>query len=103
MRKERENDLRQHRHVKNLRDIVKRISKEKLDITFYARSSDKPFEITGSHIVVYDRSPRWPRAKPERWLYQRLLIPAEAARASGAKVEDILKLLESTLLTADDE
>jgi hypothetical protein len=103
LRKHRENDLQQKQHVKNLRHIVKTVSKEKLDITFYARSSDKPFEITDGHIVVYDQSPRWPRSKPERWLYQRLLIPVEAARASGAKLEDIVSLLESALLNPIDD
>jgi len=103
LRKERENDLRQNRHISSLRDSVKKISKGKLEIAFHSKKSDKPFEIDDNRIVIYDKSSRWPRSKPERWLSQRLLIPAEAARASGAKLNEVLKLLESTLLTSIDE
>jgi hypothetical protein len=103
LRKERDNETEQKNHIRELRDAVKNASKGKLEINFYNRSADKAFEHVDGHIVIYDQSPRWPRSKRDRRLYQRLLIPAEAARKSGAKLEEVIELLKSTLLRPTDD
>ena len=103
LRKDRENQDPAEATYQKSYEAVKKISKGKLDIAFQSKKSDKPFEIEADRIVVYDKSSDWPRSQPERWLYQRLLIPVEAARYSGAKFEEVLKHLESSLLTSIDE
>jgi hypothetical protein len=88
----------QTEHVNELKRLVEVASKQKLSLAFHNTDGDRAFEIKSGKIVVNNESPRWPKAKQERRMCQRMLIPAMAAIKSGASTQELIKLLEMILL-----
>jgi len=70
----------------------------KFVLEFSDQDNPQPYAVGDNQIAVYDSSPRWPRSRSERLLYQQLLIPVRAAIAAGASAEQVLALLEDILL-----
>jgi histidine kinase/DNA gyrase B/HSP90-like ATPase len=101
LRKERSNEAEQKQHVQKLKSLVGKATAGKYEVVFQKRKSEKPFELEGNTIIVFDQSPQWPRSKQERRLYQTILIPVQVAVASGATSQRLAKLLESTLLASN--
>lgn len=97
-RRERVEEHARKEHVRELRDLVSLASGGKLALRFSERETDKAYTVGARAITVYDASPGWPRSASDRRLYQRVLVPARAAIAAGKSAEQILAILEKTLL-----
>ena len=97
-RRERREEQAFTEHTQRLAKRVQQASGGSLSLKFSSEADPQPYVVGGKHITVYDKSPRWPRSRSERLLYQRLLIPVKAAIAAGASVEQVLALLEEILL-----
>jgi hypothetical protein len=97
-RRERREEQGLREHIQNLRERVKLASNGNLVLVFSEEDNRQPYIIGEGRITVYNGSPRWPRAIKERRLCQQLLVPAKAAAASGASVEQVLASLEKSLL-----
>jgi hypothetical protein len=97
-RKERSDEQIEKRHVRELRELVQLASEGRLTLKFSTRDEPRPYAVGENQITVYDGSSSWPRSSSERRLYQRLLIPARAAIATGASAEQVLDFLEKILL-----
>lgn len=97
-RRERREEQSFTEHTQDLEERVQQASGGNLGIKFSSKASPQPYIVQGKQITVYDKSPRWPRSRSERLLYQRLLIPIRAAIAAGASVEQVLALMEEILL-----
>lgn len=85
-------------HISELRRLVEFASRQKLSLAFHNTGGDRAFEIRDGKLVVHNASPRWPKAKQEKRLCQRMLISAVAAITSGASSRELVKTLESILL-----
>ncbi len=97
-RRERREDEAHSKHVQKLTDQVQQVSGGKLAVKFSDEDSPQPYVVGDNQMTVYNNSPRWPRSRSERLLYQQLLIPLRAAIATGASAEQVLSLLEEFLL-----
>jgi hypothetical protein len=97
-RRERREDEAHRKHIQKLTDQVQQVSGGKLVVKFSNEDSPQPYAVGDNQVTVYDSSPRWPRSRSERLLYQQLLIPVRAAIATGASAEQVLDLLEELLL-----
>lgn len=85
-------------HVSEMRQLVEFASKGKLSLAFHNTGGDSAFEIRAGKLVVHNESRRWPKAKQEKRLCQRILICAVAALRSGESPREVMKILESALL-----
>ena len=97
-RKERAEGEAQRHHVQRLRHLVNLASHGALTLRFSTRIRPRPYDIAAGTMTVYDRSPSWPRSAAARRLHQEVLVPARAALSVGASGEEVLDLLERTLL-----
>jgi hypothetical protein len=97
-RKTRTNAERLKEHIAKLQAAVDGISKRKMIVSFSAKESLILYEVSGNRLIVYDESRSWPRRVQDRRLLQQFLVPAKAAASSGMSSNEILKLLESSLL-----
>ena len=85
-------------HVEMLAEQVQLASASRFALDFVTKKNPEPYILEGDHVVVFDGSPRWPRSSSERRLYQQVLVSVRAAVAAGASAEQVLALLEETLL-----
>jgi len=97
-RRDRREEQAHRKHVQKLTEQVQQVSEGKLVLKFSDEDNPQPYVVGDNQITVYDSSPRWPRSRSERLLYQQLLIPVRAAIATGASAEQVLDLLEEFLL-----
>jgi len=97
-RRDRREEQAHREHVQKLTEQIRRASGGKLVLNFSDEDNPQPYTLGDNQITVYDSSPRWPRSRSERLLYQQLLIPVRAAIATGASAEQVLSLLEDFLL-----
>ena len=97
-RRERREEQAFTEHTQRLAKRVQQASGGKLSLEFFSETDPQPYLVEDKQITVYDKSPRWPRSRSERLLYQKLLMPVRAAIAAGASVEQVLALLEEILL-----
>lgn len=99
-RRERREEHVLRQHVQRLAEQVTQVSKGRFVLEFSEEDNPQPYAIEDGHITVYDESPRWPRSRSTRLLYQQVMIPVKAAVAAGASPEQVLDFLEKTLLKA---
>ena len=85
-------------HRAHLRKLTKDLSAGRLQLRFLDKENDKPYELVGRTLVVYDENHRWPRALQDRNQSQRLLLALETALAAGAGPDEIRRLLQELLL-----
>jgi hypothetical protein len=86
-------------YLSELNTLVEQASNGRFTVLFSdSDKKAKPFDIKVDKIIVNDVSSRWPRNKKERRLYQRILIPIEAALAAGVPARQAIDLLEGILL-----
>ena len=98
LRKEQgEKDI-QKEHVQELRSTVATVSDGKYSLVFSQADKDMPYVLTKDEVVVYDKSPHWPRSRSERFVSQRILIAAVVAIESGQSSKRIKTLLENIIL-----
>jgi len=91
-------DFSKHEHRQQLRTLSKELSSGRLQLQFVDEENEKPYEVVGQRLVVYDKNRRWPRALKDRSQSQRLLLALESALASGAGPDEIRRLLQDLLL-----
>lgn len=99
-RKEQTDSRKQSSHVAKLEKSVTETSKGKLTVSVSKEKKDQPYVIQKNKIIVYDKSPTWPRAVNDRHFYQKIIIPVKVAVSLGASAEDVLLLLEKILLNS---
>jgi hypothetical protein len=97
-RRDRREEQALEEHIQTLAERVQQASGGKFVLEFSDQEKPQPYVVGDNQITVYDSSPRWPRSRSERLLYQQLLIPVRAAIAAGASAEKVLALLEKILL-----
>ena len=97
-RRERREEQAFTEHTQGLAEQVQQASGGKLSLKFSSETDPQPYVVGDKQITVYDKSPRWPRPRSERLLYQQLIIPVRAAIATGASAEQVLDILEEFLL-----
>lgn len=97
-RRERKDRQLLEEHVEMLAEQVQLASAGRFALDFVDKENPEPYILEGDHVVVFDGSPRWPRSSSERRLYQQVLVSVRAAVAAGASAEQVLALLEKTLL-----
>ncbi len=97
-RKELTDATKKTSHIRELKEYVNEASEGKMELSFSKTKKDKPYVVRGEKIIIYDKSPSWPRAVNDRHLYQKLIISVRAAISAGASVEEILSLIEKILL-----
>ncbi len=98
LRKERDEEIEEKEHIKELRERVEVISNSRLKISFSNRIHSEPYTIEDDQITIFDDSKQWPRGKSQRHLYQKILITMEAAIARGARPKEILDEVKNILL-----
>jgi len=97
-RRERREEQAFTEHTHGLAERVQQASGGSLSLKFSSETDPQPYVVGDKQITVYDKSPRWPRSRSERLLYQQLIIPVRAAIATGASAEQVLDILEEFLL-----
>lgn len=86
-------------HMLQLDMIVREISNGRLGAALSDDESEtRPYVVEKKQIVIFDKSPSWPRAGAVRRLSQKIIVSAQAALVSGCGAREIIGRLEDLLL-----
>lgn len=91
-------DSGKREHRRELRKLSRELSEGRVQLRFSDKENEKPYELVGRRLVIYDKNRRWPRALKDRHQSQRILLAVESALSSGASLDEIRRLLQDLLL-----
>ncbi len=97
LRKEIVDQLREEERRLSLTELINK-DDDDIKITFKNKESDRPYQIKNNEIILFSNSPAWPKSRDEKHFAQKMITLIKAALLSGASADEILELIEDSLL-----